>query len=229
MREIQEATRYMPFGNSAARCIIIDEAHRLSGNAWDSLLKPIEEPPHHVAWFLCTTNPDKIPKTIKTRCLTIQLDLVSRQELGDLVEGIAQQEGMQLAPGVLDVIVHEAHGSPRQALVNLTTAAAAKGKGEAQKLLHAAAEGDASLELCRLVTNGGKWAAAMELLDKLQDENPESIRITVVFYLAKVVKSAKTDDKAGVALQKLDAFSIPYNTAEGMAPLLLSLGRVLLG
>src|ERR1700679_2452146 len=73
MRNIQDIIQYRPFGNSGMRSITIDECHRLSPNAWDSLLKVLEDPPKHVVWFFCTTNPIKVPATIKTRCAKFEL------------------------------------------------------------------------------------------------------------------------------------------------------------
>jgi DNA polymerase-3 subunit gamma/tau len=55
MRQLQEIVQYRPFGDSGKRAIILDECHRLSKNAWDSLLKVLEDPPAHIVWCFCTT------------------------------------------------------------------------------------------------------------------------------------------------------------------------------
>src|ERR1700722_12790207 len=81
MREVIKHPLYRAIGSSPVKAVILDEAHRLSGSAWDVLLKPIEEPPPHVYWMICSTNPGKIPKTIVSRCLRYDLKPVSEDDL----------------------------------------------------------------------------------------------------------------------------------------------------
>lgn len=228
MRDIQETLRYRPFGNSGKRAIILDEAHSLSKQAFDSLLKTLEEPPEHVVWFFCTTNPGKIPKTLQTRCAKYELKPVGDKDLLGLLDWVCEQEKIQLAEGVTDLLVKEAKGSPRELLSNLGVARTAKNRKEAAELLKTVNETDASLELCRFVAGGGgSWAKCMGLLSKLEDTNPESIRIMMSQYLAKCLLSAKTDQAAVMYMQKIDGFASPYVGTDGIAPLLVSIGRAL--
>ena len=67
VRAIQMAVRYKPLGGGDTRAVIIDEAHRISVQAFDSLLKIMEESPVHLFWFLCTTLPQKVPSTVESR------------------------------------------------------------------------------------------------------------------------------------------------------------------
>ena len=85
MREILEMTQYRGFGG-AGRVFIIDECHMLSANAWNSMLKGIEEPPPGIYWVLCTTEPTKIPKTIKTRCVQYDLQPVGVDDIYTLIK-----------------------------------------------------------------------------------------------------------------------------------------------
>ena len=228
MRNVQEILRYRPFGTSGKRAIILDEAHSLSKQAFDSLLKTLEEPPAHVVWFFCTTNPAKIPVTLKTRCAKYELKPVNDKELHDLLVWVCEQEKIDLADGVSDLLVKEAKGSPRELLSNLGVVRSAKNKKEASDLIKSAVETDASLELCRFITeSNGSWTKCMGLLEKLKDENPESLRIGIFNYLGACLKNAKTDQAACIFITKLDAFSTPYSGTDGQAPLLLSIGRAL--
>lgn len=228
MRQLQEVLQYRPFGDSGKRALILDECHALSKQAFDSLLKSLEDPPEHVVWFFCTTNPSKIPKTLQTRCTRFELKDVNDEKLVDLLGYVCDEEKINPPDEVFNLIVKEAKGSPRQLLSNLVVARSAKNKKEAGELLRAAIETSASLELCRFIVSGnGSWATCMGLLAKLEGENPESLRIGIANYLAVCLKGAKTDDQAVAFMTKLDAFSTSYQGFEGQAPLLLSIGRAL--
>lgn len=232
MREVLETLRYRSFASKSdstgARAIIIDEAHRLSGQAWDSMLLPLEKPPAHVTWFLCTTALAKVPKTIKTRCVSLQLKPVGESDLRKLLDRVAREEGLRIERDVRDVIVRESEGSPRQMLSNLAVCAEASGRREASELLRSAAESDAMRDLCQFLIRGGSWQKATALLAKLEEEAPESVRIAVCNYLGGAARNAKSDREAGRLLAILSEFAEPYGAAE-RAMLTLSVGRVLLG
>jgi DNA polymerase III subunit gamma/tau len=227
MRQVQETLRYKPFGKGTNRAIIIDEVHRLSKQAFDSMLKTIEEPPPHIAWFLCTTELGKVPETIKTRCTAFNLKAVPDQILGELYERIIEKEKLGISIDVADIIIREANGSPRQMLVNLEICREAKTKKVASELLHAALQSDATRELCQFLLKGGSWLKAMSLVAKLEDENPESIRIIIANYMAAVAKKASSEREACNVLRILDAFAEPFNQSEKAAPLIVAIGRVL--
>lgn len=227
MRQIQDLLRYRSFGESGKKAIIIDECHRLSGNAFDSLLKVLEEPPEHVVWCLCTTNVNKIPKTLQTRCASFVLKSVSDKDLGELYDFVCEQEKLDLPGDIGDLLIRKAEGSPRQLLSNIVVARTAKTKKEAGELLQTAIESDPIRELCQFLIQGkGSWRTCMSIVSKIEDP-PESVRIIICNYIGACLKNAKDDNAAVVFIQKLEAFSQSYNSSEGIAPLLLSIGRTL--
>jgi len=228
MRKILDGLQYKAFGSSNKKALILDECARLSKQAWDCLLKDIEEPSPHVYWFLCTTEPDKVPKTIKTRCSSFTLKSVADDNIFDLLKDVVKQEKLKTSESILDLIVKNSGGSPRQALVNLGVCYHVTDRKEAIELLKSASENPGVIELCRFLVTGGSWKKAMNIVKRLEGENPESIRLIVCNYLAAVIKNAESDDKAAHMLSMLQAFSSPYNASENLAPLLLSLGQVLL-
>lgn len=227
IRVIKEMADYQPFGDNASRCIIIDEAHGLSKNAWDALLKVTEEPPEFLYWFFCTTNAAKVPAAIKSRCTPILLGPVKEKVLGDLYDFVAEEEKLDIPGDVADLIIREAQGSPRQLLVNIETCRDVDNKREAAALLQTVAEANAVIAICQFLTKGGSWPKLMSLYADAEEENPEGTRIMIQRYFAKVAAGAKTDDAACRSLQIMEAFAEPYNSAEGPAPLLRSLGRAL--
>lgn len=229
MREVQNTLLYKPLGGKGSRAVILDECHALSKQSWQSLLKSIEEPPKHAYWFFCTTEPGKVPDTIRTRCASFALPLPEYSEIEELVEFVATQEGMEVHADVLRLIASESNRSPRQALVNLAIAGHAKNKKIAAKILRTALESDPVIELCRMLLNKPSWSKAMALVTALEGTEPESTRIVVCNYFAKVLQSAKSEKTIMQCLAVLEAFETPYNRSENNAPLLLSLGRLMYG
>lgn len=227
MRAVGEAIRYRPFGKGVGKAVIVDECHGLSRQAWDSLLKVVEEPPKHALWFFCTTNAAKVPATIKTRCMVLNLKLLPEKDIRALVEEVAGLEKIKLDRDIIELVVREAHGSPRQALTNLATCAGVKNKKEAAELLQTALDSDPIRELCQFLMRPGSWAKAQAIISKFEGESPEGVRIVVANYMGSVLKNARDDKSAIAALNILDHFSVQYNQAEGIAPLFLSVGRVL--
>lgn len=229
MREVMASARLRPL-NGAVKAIIIDEAHALSKNAWDSMLKSVEEPPEHLFWFFCTTEPTKVPKAIKTRCHSSVLDEVSHEDIEGLLNDVIEDEKIDIPDEVYDVVVKQSNGSPRQALVNLEACRSLSTRREAAEALQAVLDSDPVHALCQMMVSAkGSWQTAMGLVEKMGTTNPESVRIVVVNYIAAVLRNTNTDKKAEALLDVLDAFSTPYSQSEKQAPLLLSIGRVLLG
>jgi len=228
-RRLQDVMAYRPIGGGEKRAIVIDECHGLSQKAWDTLLKSIEEPHEHVLWFFCTTNGAKVPKTIRTRCTRVTLNLLNDNELAKVLARVISKEKLDVSDSVLDVIIREAHGSARQALVNLAAAENCTTAKEAAKALHTMLESDPTIDLCRFLLKPGSWPKAMAIVAQFGEQpNYEGIRIVVCNYMGKVIQGAKSDDAAAHALGILENFASPYNTSEGSAPFMLSLGRSIL-
>lgn len=231
MRRIQLAAQYRPLGKSTARAIIIDECHRISSQAWDSLLKITEEPPKHLYWFFCTTNPAKVPNTLKTRAMIYTLKPVEEGPLTDLLQGVLEAEKIKLHSEVVRVAVSSANGSPRQALTNLTKILTCKTRKEAAEALRVALESEPIIELARLLLAGGKsWPKAHGLVLKLQEsgENAEGVRIVILNYLSACMKSATKPDDAVRILGAMTQFATPFPDYEKMAPLWLAIGQCIL-
>jgi DNA polymerase-3 subunit gamma/tau len=230
VRGVLDGLLYRGFGKSGRKAVIMDECHSLSSNAWKALLKATEEPDAHVYWFFCTTEIAKVPQTNKTRCSTFTLKLVDDAVLTKHIKKIVALEKIKVSDSIIDLIVKEAGGSPRQALVNLETCYHVTDRKEAAELLKSAVESEAVRELCQFISDRkkGSWKKAMHIVERLKGENPESIRIQVCLYLAKVIQGAPSNDSAIIGLTTLEAFSTPYNQSEQFAPLLTSIGQVIL-
>lgn len=228
MREITSALRYHGFGATPNRGIIIDECHALSKQAWQSLLKTVEEPPPHVYIFFCTTEAGKVPETIVTRCHSYTLKPLKYDDLLDLIDEVAGKEGLKTGDAIRQLVARAANGSARQALVMLSMVRGCRDVAEAEALLETPFENKEVVDLCRLMVSGKlTWERAVSTLNAIPDMNPESVRIVVVNYLAKCLLSANSERDVVRLLDMLQSFSKPFNPSDKSAPLLLALGNII--
>ena len=114
IRDLRETVRYRP-AKSRFKIYIIDEVHMLTAEAFNALLKTLEEPPDHVLFFFATTEPHKIPATILSRCQRFDFRRIPTQGLVGHLRHIALQEQATLPDGVLYALAREAEGSMRDA------------------------------------------------------------------------------------------------------------------
>ena len=123
VREIIEATRFRPL-QARRKVFIVDEVHMLSRNAFNALLKTLEEPPPHVSFIFATTEIRKVPVTVLSRCQRFDLRRVSMAELTAHFAGIAAREQAAIEPAALELIARAADGSVRDGLSLLDQAIA---------------------------------------------------------------------------------------------------------
>src|SRR5947209_1778857 len=126
MREIRENVRYRP-ARDRYKVFIIDEAHQITKEAFNALLKTLEEPPDWVVFILCTTEANEIPNTIASRCQHFTFRSVDFAELVNRMKYIAGQEGIDASDEVLSVIAQASEGSVRDSLSALDQAIACCG------------------------------------------------------------------------------------------------------
>lgn len=115
IRELRDGVRVLPF-DSKYKIYIIDEVHMLSKDAWGALLKTLEEPPKHVIFILATTELQKVPETIISRCQVFTFKKPSESVLKGMLLGVAKNEGYELEGGVAELLAILGDGSFRDAL-----------------------------------------------------------------------------------------------------------------
>lgn len=118
IREINENIRTLPF-DSKYKIYILDEVHMFTKEAWNALLKTIEEPPEHVIFILATTELEKIPETIVSRCQSFIFKKPNDAILSEHIKSIAKKEGYKLEEGGAELIALLADGAFRDALGTL--------------------------------------------------------------------------------------------------------------
>src|SRR5580704_11492357 len=126
MRELRESVRFRP-ARDRYKVFIVDEAHQITSEAFNALLKTLEEPPEWVVFLLCTTESHKIPSTIVSRCQQFSFRSVDFAELVARMEWIIQQEGITADADVLSVLARAGEGSVRDSLSALDQAIACCG------------------------------------------------------------------------------------------------------
>jgi DNA polymerase-3 subunit gamma/tau len=171
IRELREMVRYAPAA-SRSKVVILDEAHMLTGEASNALLKTLEEPPDRVIFVLATTQPEDLEDTIRSRSQHFHFRALTFNEIADRIKYIAQEENLTIADGAAAVIARMAEGSMRDALSLLEQARAYCGDNipdkEVRELLGVVPE-DALNELVEAIT-AGSADRALGLVHNFQKE-----------------------------------------------------------
>lgn len=169
-RELLDNVQYRPT-RGRYKVYLIDEVHMLSRHSFNALLKTLEEPPEHVKFLLATTDPEKLPVTVLSRCLQFHLRALSRDEISAQLELILKAESLNFDAQALQLLARAARGSMRDAL-SLTDQAIAQGNQSVeldsvrQMLGHI--EGRRVLDLLRLVVEGDA-SGVLATLRAIQD------------------------------------------------------------
>ncbi|ETS33135.1 DNA polymerase III subunit gamma/tau [Photorhabdus temperata] len=127
-RELLDNVQYAP-ARGRFKVYLIDEVHMLSRHSFNALLKTLEEPPEHVKFLLATTDPQKLPVTILSRCLQFHLKVLNVDQISDQLEHILKAEHLESDSRARQLLARAADGSMRDAL-SLTDQAIAMGQGE---------------------------------------------------------------------------------------------------
>ena len=134
VRALIDNAQYMP-ARGRTKVYLIDEVHMLSRNAFNALLKTLEEPPGHVKFLLATTDPQKLPVTVLSRCLQFNLRRLEPAQISGQLTKILQAEGIAAEPAAIELLARAADGSLRDGLSLLDQAIAYTGSsGDGGKL-----------------------------------------------------------------------------------------------
>lgn len=173
-RDLLDNVQYAP-SRGGFKVYLIDEVHMLSGHSFNALLKTLEEPPPHVKFLLATTDPQRIPVTVLSRCLQLNLKRLPRERIKAQMERILASEDIEYEHDALDTLARAADGSMRDAL-SLLDQAIAQGAGRVESklvdaMLGAVAGSEVSEMLLRLAESDapGLLECVNELADLTRD------------------------------------------------------------
>lgn len=218
VRAIKKQMIYAPMSGDF-RVFFLDECHKLSADAQEAFLKPLEEPPAHVIFILCTTNPEKLKPTLKRRCATFEVTGLTEDTLMELLTDTVEAEEKEVPKKVLEIIAETSAGSPGIALGALDVIIDLPQSKMESKAKQAAVQQSQAIELCRLIFKGANWKQVSKVLTNLknQGEEPESIRRMILGYCSSIL--LKGDNPKAYLV--MDCFREPtYNN--GFPGLILS-------
>jgi len=222
-REIISSCKFVPMYGDV-KVIILNECQKATNEFQNSMLEILEEPPETVFFILCTTEPEKLLKTIRNRCTTFHVSPLAKHDMIGLVNWILESEGKKVADKVRDAILFAAEGSPRvvvkilDQIIDLTDEEA-----QLQSISEITIDETLVIDICRKIIStdspAKRWAE-LSLMLKGFDSDAEGARRAILGYLSTVILSKKGDEGKRIALI-MSEFIHPYYDS-GKAGLIIS-------
>jgi len=211
-REIESNMNLKPIGGPI-KIYLLNECQNATSDFWECMLDPLEVPPKHVFFILCTTDPDKLKGTVLSRCTRFDVKPLRAQELRGLLDHVLKVEGVKQFPkeALNKISLICENSSPREALILLNKVIDIEDDKVIMEILEqeALSKDFEIKELFRVLLDKAPWADVITVLNKLQDQNPESLRHAVLTYCNK--KLLSKDSRQAAVL--IECFSEPfYNT-----------------
>lgn len=186
VREIQNSVNLAPI-NGKTRAWCLDEIHRATGDAQSALLKILEDGPNHAYFFLCTTDPQKLLPTIKTRCSQIRLQALPADKIEKLIRETAGKEKGKVSDKVVKLIVEVSDGSARKAMVLLSDV----WDMPEQEQINVIQKEDIkkqAIDLARaLIDKKGGWEKCSSILKNLEETDYEGVRRMIRSYAQSIL------------------------------------------
>lgn len=225
--------KYTRSGGSPSKSapVLVSNCHQITKDAQSSLLKELEEAPKHVFIILCTTDPQKLLPTVRTRCQQFTFRGLNRKHLSELLRAVATFETYELDDAVYDEIINASGGSPRQALVYLQQVSQLeKPTPEAVGALLLGGQ-DTSTEvftLCReLEASHRSWTKIMSLYDGCKEQGAPAVGMMIAGFFRNKLIGAQGPTQAARYARSLSLFINPFPEGKlGENALVLNLYKV---
>lgn len=224
VRNIREQARYKPLVGGC-KVFILDEAHKLSSAAQNALLKVLEDTPAHVYFMICTTDPNKVLKTVRTRTTQFTVKTLAVKQVEKLLIRTLEESETAGIVGqdTIEMIAEACEGSARKALVELDSILALDEADRDEAEISKVDEEAAAIDLVRALMGRKSWKVIAKMLKEIEDE-PETVRRIGMAYASTMVLN-KADARAAVVLEE---FSTPFYDS-GKPGLVLACFRILHG
>ena len=205
IEDIRKIRRRMKQVAISGKCRIwlIDEAHKLTNDAQNALLKMLEDTPSHIYFMLATTDPQKLTRTIRTRCTEIAVKPLSATDMNKLLLSICKLEKEKTSKKVLAKIIEVSEGSARKALVLLNQVIELDDEDESLDAIKASTAEVAGIMIARALFNTyTKWPAMAQILKDTAKEEPEGLRWMILGYAKTILLSgSKLSNRAYLVIE----------------------------
>jgi len=213
VREIRKQSQFKPL-EGECRVWLIDEAHRMTSDAQSALLKALEDAPAHVYYILATTDPEKLLATIRSRCSQYVVSPLTDKQMFRLLRRIVKEEEETLDQEVIDQIIMDSQGHPRDAIQILDQTLAVPAEQRLETAKRQAEITRQTIELCRALIGNQGWKKVANILVGLKEEEPESIRRSVLGYCSAIL--LKEDNIAAAKVMEQFIPSVYYTGFSGI-------------
>jgi len=179
---------------------LLDEVHKATPEFQNAMLKILEEPPAHVFFILCTTEPEKIIATVRSRCIQYSVNPLGAKKIKRLVSDIAEKEGVKISDSTLAMIGDECGGSPRSALLMYDKIKGLPENKQIEMIEEVKKTQNSLFELCKALLDGKEWKIVSTIIQGIEDE-PEKVRRSVLGYMGKVLLNPKPNIRAAAIIE----------------------------
>lgn len=201
-RKIIDMMKFVPF-DGKARVMVLNECHRATVDFWNAMLEVLEEPKKNNYFILCTTEPKKLLKSVRSRCEDYEFKPLTKRDTLALLNYICDEEDIEVSEELLTKIYNMTDGIPREALVLLGKVFKTKNDEDAEEAIEAhlimTEDIAENIELIRALIDGKSWKIVKGILKKIEDE-PERIRWGCLNYIAKVLLDSDGESAARLFL-----------------------------
>ncbi len=191
-RQIIDNVRHKSLGGKC-KVIILDEIQKATVDFMNAMLKVLEEPPNNTYFILCTTDPDKLLKTVKTRCFKYNTFPLLLHETEELLKKVCRKEVKRVSKDILNQIANVVEGCPREALVILDSIIDIDGKeDQAKSIIDFTVNETTVRELCQALLNNKSWKVISNIIKGIEQEQ-ESIRRAILGWMGVVLLNGRND------------------------------------
>ena len=199
-REIIDIIKIAPWGDR--RVIILNECHKATNEFQNAMLEVLEESPAGNHFILCTTDPGKLLKTIKTRCTLFSVNTLVKRDLITLITQVIENESGSLGTNVIETIAESAEGSPRQALVILDAIFDVESeKDQIELAVNYSINKNGVFDLYKSLTTKTPWKKIAEIIKSMDRQDAENARYAMLALLERdILAGGAKGDRAVVVL-----------------------------
>lgn len=209
VREITENMHKAPW-SGPCRVWYLDEVHAITGAGQEALLKILEDTPSHVYFLLATTEPQKLRRTVVTRCTEVRVDPLGTEDMCRLLTDVTTKEGKELLDAVMHKIVEVSEGSARQALKLLNQVIDLEDEDEQLSTVESSSGQAKGYSVAQILVDPkkGSWKEVVAAFKLIENDEIESARQGILGYAGKGLQDGWANAKRCLAL--IDLFSFTF-------------------